>query len=180
MNDVTPEERKKICGNCKQKEDEDCEDFLETDKTYLCENGEYKLYKLRLNQSLKAKSKQYPDAKVYGNKLYFELPTHQELYVSTQAREILDNFHIDEAKFIQKLKELMKECFYDIKVESQHTTGLLWRAENISVSKAVWGWEEPDGETDQRPAHIRIDIWDIFGTERKRTSVRSEQKTRDT
>lgn len=54
--------------------------------------------------------KQYPEQSPYvkGNKVWLNLDNDQELIISPQARKILECYKIDEQRFIDQLKEMLK------------------------------------------------------------------------
>jgi hypothetical protein len=150
---MTAEERKVICKPC---EDKDNCDFV-------CSAAEYQVAKRRLNQRLKAKKYEGQSEYVKGNKIWLELPTGQSLVISAQARELIDCLEFDESKFVQKLKELLTECFYDYKPQDKEW---IWKAERISVSRVTDYWDEPDDEG-HRGTHLTIEIKEVCGSQRK-------------
>lgn len=162
LKNPTPKEIKKVCGSCKPEDPE-------VECNPLCEEAEWKLYKLRQNERFKARK--YPEQSEYvkGNKIWLNLPNEQSIVISAQARELLDFNNIDEAKFVQKMRELMTDCFYDLPMESNNK--YLWRAERLSVSAMADSWEEPDEDTGKRPQHICIEIKEITGYERPKPST---------
>jgi hypothetical protein len=149
---MTIEERKVICRKCEDKDDCD----------FVCSDAEYRVSKRRLNQRLNSKKYSGQSEYVRGNKIWLELPTDQSLVISAQARELIDCLGFDEAKFVQKLKELLTECFYDFKPEDKEW---IWKAERISVSRVTDYWDEPDDEGN-RGTHLTIEIKEVCGTKR--------------
>lgn len=67
--------------------------------------------------SEEANFKKYPEQSEYvsGKKIWLMLPNQQEIIVSPQAREVLRRYGIDEEKFLEKLKDLLNDCFSEIK-----------------------------------------------------------------
>jgi len=99
----------------------------------------------------------YPEQSEYvkGNKIWLELGNDQELIVSSQAREVLKFYGVNEEKFVSKLKDLLKECFTDL----EEIEGFVYSFHTLSVSKASLNYD------DETP-HIRIDIYDNHGKKR--------------
>lgn len=112
------------------------------------------------------KSKTYSEQSQYvkGNKIWLELSDDQEIIVSPQARETLAFHGVNEEKFIQKMKELLRECFTNL---SEHA-GFTFLFHTLSVSKSALYWSN---EEDKTP-YIKIEIYDCHGTKKK------EEKTK--
>lgn len=107
-----------------------------------------------------AKSKTYPAQSPYikGNKIWLELLDDQEIIVSPQAREALAFHGVNEEKFIQKMKELLHECFTNL---SEHG-GFTFSFHTLSVSKSSLHWSDEENKT----PHIKIEIYDCHGTKK--------------
>lgn len=84
---------------------------------------------------MKTKIKVYPEQSPYvkGKKIWLDLPTGQTIIVSPQAREVLKFYDVDEAKFVQKMRELLSHCFTNLETDKQ---GFTYSFERLSVSKA--------------------------------------------
>jgi len=80
----------------------------------------------------------YPDQSkwVHGTKIWLELPNEQRIVVSPQAREVLGFYNVDEEKFIRKMRELLLECFSDLKQEA----GFTFAFHDLYVSKGSDVW----------------------------------------
>ena len=86
-----------------------------------------------------ANFQKYPEQSEYvsGNKIWLMLSNQQEIIVSPQAREVLRIYGIDEEKFLEKLKDLLNDCFSEIwfpfhRVSVSKTGDC--RSDNISIT----------------------------------------------
>ena len=104
---------------------------------------------------------QSPDVK---GKIWLNLTEDRTLMVSPQARNTLKFYHIDEEKFITKLKELFLECFSDVKGEGFRPDHE-YNFEKCAVSKATFDYEREDDGSEE--PHFKIEIWNCCG--RKKT-----------
>lgn len=113
----------------------------------------------------------YPEQSKYvkGKKIWLNLPNDQTIIVSAQARDVLKFHKVDEAKFIQKMRELLSECFTDLITDKR---GYTYSFERLSVSKASSTFYVEDGG---EAPFIKIEIYDCTG--KKKTVKTSQQST---
>lgn len=121
-----------------------------------CEQAQWELGKLKFNN--KCKNITYPGQEKFGksNKIFLHIGNEQEIYVSAQAREIIDWQGIDEAKFLASLVALMQG---PLNGYSQMRDGWVISARHLSVTKATEG----SGDEDEGYPYIQISIREFTG-----------------
>lgn len=101
--------------------------------------------------------KVYPEQSEWvKGKIWLELPNSQRICVSPQARNVLKFYNVDEERFIQKMRELLKECFSNLKQEK----GYDFSFRDLFVSKASDPWLSD--EESEVPS-IRIELRECTG-----------------
>ena len=96
---------------------------------------------------------------VKGNKRWLESSNGQEIIISSQARKVIKFYGINEKKLIEKLKELLLECFSDLE----------YPFHRISVSKV----RIPELSDEYSEAvHLRIDVTEQWSKKKNQRSLK--------
>jgi len=122
-----------------------------------CEQAQWEID--HRNVVKKCKTLTYPGQERFGksNKLVIHLGEEQELYISAQAREILDWQCIDEPKFVASLVAMMKGPLNAYHTNEQRDYTMSARC--VIVSKGVEG----KNEMDSGYPYIKIEVREFTG-----------------